>query len=96
MTEEQYENLMYAISTLIGVIKHEAKPAHNGNMDLKTFEYIFEAQMKDEADKVYKQLTGKLPDSKWDLKSRRRKEKKNNDIPILSTKRDSPGRICCR
>ena len=80
MTEEQYENLMYAISTLIGVIKKEARPAQNGSVDLKTFEYIFEVQMKDEADKVYKQLTGKLPDSKWNIeKPEIEKEGVNNE-----------------
>ena len=73
MTEEQYENLMYAISTLIGLIKWNAKPINNGCMDSNNFEHMIDLQIKNETDRVYKNLTGKLPDSKWDIKDLNKK-----------------------
>ena len=61
MTEEQYENLMYALSTLIGIAKWQAKPQTMPGMDAKTYQSIFETQIKDQADIVYKNLMDSLP-----------------------------------
>ena len=64
MTEEQYENLMYALSTLIGLLKRESRPTPAVGIDLKTIEQIYESQLKSEADKVHSKLMTRYKNKK--------------------------------
>jgi lysyl-tRNA synthetase class I len=58
MTEKQYENLMYALSTIIALGKYQNKPCPSPGISYDQVINIFNVQVEAEAEEVYKNLTG--------------------------------------
>jgi uncharacterized membrane protein YqiK len=58
MTEKQYENLMYALSTIIALGKYQNRPCPSPGISYSQVENIFNVQLEAGAEEVYKNLTG--------------------------------------
>jgi hypothetical protein len=60
MTEKQYEDLMYALCTIIGLLKSEILTPYPG-VDYKSAQRMNKSKLEGWAEEVYKDITGNLP-----------------------------------